>query len=158
MTFRTAEGLGSSTDRRLAIRYNRRVMMNVDAGLTMELISCRCVTDRNQLRSSQIDRVRRHQAHAPMSQYTMNLMSALSDHTISLTPFINVSRKSQKLRKTTPVFQLWRTTFAEKTRSRATAARRLAIGYRGYVGSAAAMIARPRRGAPLWDLQAAEAA
>ena len=41
---RTEDLLGISTERRLAIRYNLRVMINVDMGLTIPVIICRCDT------------------------------------------------------------------------------------------------------------------
>ena len=42
---RTAVDLGSSVDRRLAIKYSRRVMMKVAIGLTVLDIICTRVTE-----------------------------------------------------------------------------------------------------------------
>ena len=72
-----------------------------------------------------------------MSQYTDNLTSASFAHTIPLTPSAKASKNNQKQRKARPRFQLRRIALVRKTRSRSAAARILAMGYNGYVGSAA---------------------
>lgn len=75
----------------------------------------------------------------PMSQYTYSFTSELSNQIIALIAPVRFSKKSQKHRNATPRFQLWRTKLVKRTSSSSAAARRLAAGYRGYVGSAARM-------------------
>ena len=69
--------------------------------------------------------------HRPMSQYTYNLISALSDHTIALMPLKRHSMKSQKHRKATPRFQLCRKRLVKSTRRSIADAKMLKIGKRG---------------------------
>ena len=61
---------------------------------------------------------------------------------IALTAFVRFSKKSQKHRKDTPRFQLWRTTLASTTKSIDNEDKRQMIGYKGYEGSAAAILVR----------------
>ena len=67
-------------------------------------------------------------------------MSALSDHKTALIAEVRVSQKSQKQRKATPRFQLWRTKLDRSTSNKRAAEMTHAIGYNGYVGSAAPII------------------
>ena len=67
-------------------------------------------------------------------------MSALSDYRTALKPSVSVSKKSQKHKKATPRFQLFRMKFVRRTRKSIAAERKQATGYSGYVGSVATMM------------------